>query len=215
MLCASVLEINASYLGTRKPEPIYRLLGLLFWLYFQHENLDLNPQPGLAPLILNEFGWFRVIWINSWNTHQADWLTAAADPSHKGWWIFAGKFTGGIWYEVSAEPILQRERLANSIFQETNVKENVLMYGKLLSDSTVTSGSALFAIAGTSLCEDQELLGKHVQIKVEMWLSLKQKRALHCPYIYIKKTIVKRIILIVICSQVSTQNVKNKSHKIT
>lgn len=34
------------------------------------------------------------------------------------------------------------------------------MYGKLLSDSTVTSGSALFAIAGTSLCEDQELLGK-------------------------------------------------------
>lgn len=37
------------------------------------------------------------------------------------------------------------------------MKENILMYVKLLSDSTVTSGSALFGVAGTSLCEE---LGK-------------------------------------------------------
>lgn len=39
------------------------------------------------------------------------------------------------------------------------------MCGKLLSDRTVTSGSALLDTAGTSLCEDQELLGKTVADK--------------------------------------------------
>lgn len=62
---------------------------------------------------------------------------------------------GGIWYEVSAEPVLQRERLVN--YGNLDVKEHILMCGKLLSDSTVTSGSALFGVAGTSLCEE---LGK-------------------------------------------------------
>lgn len=54
MLCASVLETNASYFRHHKARANLQTVGTPVWLYFQHENLDLNPQPGPAPLILNE-----------------------------------------------------------------------------------------------------------------------------------------------------------------
>lgn len=54
MLCASVLETNASYFRHHKDRANLQTVGTPVWLYFQHENLDLNPQPGPAPLILNE-----------------------------------------------------------------------------------------------------------------------------------------------------------------